>query len=65
MELDDHVPGVHYNLAVVYANQDNGPKAMEHIDLALEYYKNLDTFFWVGKARDTRRLIIKKYKIEE
>ena len=65
MELDEHVPGVHYNLAVVYANQDNGPKAMEHIDLALKYYMDLDTFFWIGKARDTRRLIIRKYKIKE
>ncbi len=65
MERDDHVPGVHYNLAVVYANQDNGPKAMEHIDLALKYYMDLDTFFWIGKARDTRRLIIRKYKIKE
>jgi tetratricopeptide (TPR) repeat protein len=65
MELDEHVPGVHYNLAVVYANQDNGPKAMEHVDLALEYYMELDIFFWVGKARDTRRLIIRKYKIKE
>lgn len=65
LELDDHVPGVHYNLAVVYANQDNGQKAMEHVDLALEYYMKLDTFFWVGKARDTRRLIIRKYKIKE
>ena len=65
MERDDHVPGVHFNLALVYANQDNGPKAMEHIDRALEYYMNLDTFFWVGKARDTRRLIMRKYKIKE
>ncbi len=65
MEVDENVPGVHYNLAVVYANQDNGKKAMEHVDLALEYYMELDTFFWIGKARDTRRLIMRKYKIKE
>jgi tetratricopeptide (TPR) repeat protein len=65
MKADEHVPGIHYNLAVVYANQDNGEKAMEHIDLALEYYKDLETFFWIGKARDTRRVIMRKYKIKE
>lgn len=65
MQLDDRVPGIHYNLAVVYANQDNGAKAMEHVDLALKYYKELGTIFWVGKARDMRRLIMKKYKIKE
>ena len=65
MEVDPNVPGIHYNLAVVYANQDNGKKAMEHVDLALEFYKELDTFFWIGKARDTRRLIMRKYNIKE
>jgi hypothetical protein len=38
---------------------------MEHVDLALKYYKGLGTIFWVGKARDMRRLIVKKYKIKE
>ena len=65
MEIKDNVPGIHYNLAVVYANQGNGEKAMEHIDLALENYMDLKTFFWVGKARDLRRLIVKKFKIAE
>lgn len=65
MEVHANVPGIHFNLAVVYANQDNGAKAMEHIDLALEYYLELDTFFWIGKARDTRRLIMRKYNIKE
>ncbi|MBT3921746.1 MAG: tetratricopeptide repeat protein [Nitrospina sp.] len=65
MKLDEHVPGIHYNLAVVYANQGEGQKAMEHIDLALEYYQKLETFFWTGKARDMRRLIVKKFKIKE
>ena len=65
MKLDEHVPGIHYKLAVVYANQGEGQKAMEHIDLALEYYQKLETFFWVGKARDMRRLIVKKFKIKE
>lgn len=65
MKLDDHVPGIHYNLAVVYANQNNGEKAMQHVDLALKYYQELGTFFWVGKSRDMRRLIIRKFKIKE
>ncbi len=65
LKLDDHVPGLHYNLAVVQANLDNGQKAMEHIDLALKYYMKLDTIFWVGKARDMKRLIAKKFKLEE
>ena len=65
MKLDDHVPGVHYNLAAVYANLGEGQKAMEHIDQALQIYQDLDTFFWVGKARDMRRLIVRKFKIKE
>jgi tetratricopeptide (TPR) repeat protein len=65
MKLDDHVPGIHYNLAVVHANMGDGEKAMEHVDLALKLYQDLDTFFWVGKARDMRRLIVKKFKIKE
>ncbi|MBT3185248.1 MAG: tetratricopeptide repeat protein [Nitrospina sp.] len=65
MKLDDHVPGIHYNMAVVYANMNNGQKALEHVDLALEYYKDLGTFFWAGKSRDMRRLIVKKYKLAE
>lgn len=65
MKLKDNVPGVHYNLAAVYANTGEGQKAMEHIDLALARYTKLDTFYWTGKSRDMRRLIIKKYKIEE
>ena len=32
MLLNDHTPGIHYNLAAVYINMDNGPKALEHID---------------------------------
>ena len=65
MELNDHMPGIHFNLAVVYAKQNNGPKALEHIDLALKHYLKLQTFYWVGKARDTRRLILRKFKIKE
>lgn len=65
LTLDDRVPGVHYNLAMVYANMDNGPKALEHIERALEYYQVLETFHWVGKARDMRRVIIRKFKLKE
>jgi tetratricopeptide (TPR) repeat protein len=65
LKLDDLVPGLHYNSAVVYANLDNGPKAMEHVELALKYYIKLDTFFWVGKSRDLRRMIVKKFNIKE
>ena len=65
MEIKDNVPGIHYNLAVVYANQSNGEKAMEHIDLALENYMDMGTIFWVGKSRDLRRLIVRKFKIAE
>jgi len=65
MEVDENVPGVHYNMAVVYANLNNGQKAMEHVELALKYYIELDTFFWIGKARDMKRLIARKFKISE
>jgi tetratricopeptide (TPR) repeat protein len=65
LKLDDHVPGLHYNMAVAAANLDDGEKAMHHVDLAFQYYSELDTFFWVGKARDLRKLIIKKFKIKE
>jgi tetratricopeptide (TPR) repeat protein len=63
--LDENVPGLHYNLAVVYTNMGNGPKAMEHIELALEQYEDLDTLFWAGKSRDTRRLIERKFKLNK
>lgn len=65
MELDDHVPGIHYNLAMVYANLNNGQKAMEHIDIALARYQKLKTVFWAGKSRDMRRLIVRKFNIAE
>ena len=65
MEIKQNVPGINYKLAAVYANQGEGQKAMEHIDIALARYKKLKTFFWAGKSRDMRRLIIKKYKIKE
>lgn len=65
LNLDENVPGLHYNLAVVYANMDNGTKAMEHIELALEQYEELDTLFWAGKSRDTRRLIERKFKLNQ
>ncbi len=64
LKLDDEVPGLHYNMAVVYANSDNGPKAMEHIEKALEQYEDRDTLFWAGKSRDTRRLIQRKFKLK-
>ncbi len=63
LKLDDQVPGIHYNLAVVYANLNDGEKAIKHIDLALEQYEDLDTLFWAGKSRDTRRLIQRKFKL--
>jgi len=63
--LNDHMPGIHYNLAVIYINQGDGPKALEHVELALKYYQELETINWVGKARDTRRLIIRKFKLKE
>ena len=56
LNLDDKVPGVHYNLAVVYTKMGNGPKA-------LEQYEDLDTLFWAGKYRDTRRIIERKFKL--
>jgi tetratricopeptide (TPR) repeat protein len=65
LHLDENIPGLHYNLAVVYANMDNGPKAMEHIELALEQYEELDTLFWAGKSRDTRRIIERKFKLNK
>ncbi len=65
MKIDENVPGVHYNLAVVYANMNDGQKAMEHVELALKYYTDLGTFFWIGKARDMKRLIARKFNIEE
>jgi tetratricopeptide (TPR) repeat protein len=65
LHLDDKIPGLHYNLAVVYTNMGNGPKAMEHIELALEQYEDLDTLFWAGKSRDTRRLIERKFKLNK
>lgn len=64
LKVDENVPGIHYNLAVVYANTDNGPKALEHIEKALEQYEELQTVFWVGKSRDTRRLIERKFKLK-
>lgn len=65
MTIDENVPGIHYNLAVVYANMENGPKALEHIELALKYYQKLDTFFWIGKSRDTMRLIERKFNLKK
>ena len=65
LNLDDKVLGLHYNLAVVYTKMDNGPKALEHIDLALEQYEDLDTLFWAGKSRDTRRIIERKFKLNK
>lgn len=65
MKIDADVPGIHYNLAVVHTKMSNGPKAMEHIDLALKYYKDLSVFFWIGKSRDVRKLIIRKFNIKE
>jgi len=58
LNLDDKVPGLHYNLAVVYTKMDNGPKA-------LEQYEDLDTLFWAGKSRDTRRIIERKFKLNK
>jgi tetratricopeptide (TPR) repeat protein len=65
LHLDDKIPGLHYNLAVVYTNMGNGPKAMEHIELALEQYEDLNTLFWAGKSRDTRRIIERKFKLSK
>jgi tetratricopeptide (TPR) repeat protein len=65
LHLDENVPGIHYNLAVVYTNMGNGPKAMEHIELALEQYEDRETLFWAGKSRDTRRIIERKFKLQK
>lgn len=64
LQIDENVPGIHYNLAVIYTHMDNGTKAMEHIELALKQYEKLKTLFWAGKARVTRRLIQRKFKIK-
>lgn len=64
LKMDEKVPSLHYNLALVYANSDNGPKALEQIEKALDLYEELQTFFWVGKSRDTRRVIERKFKIK-
>lgn len=63
LNIKENIPGLHYNLAVVYTKLGNGSKAMEHIEIALEQYEDLDTLFWAGKSRDTRRIIERKFKL--
>ncbi len=65
LQLDDQVPGIHYNLAVVYSKMNDGEKAIKHIDQALEQYEDRKTLFWAGKSRDTRRILEKKFKLNK
>ncbi|GJL78631.1 MAG: hypothetical protein NPINA01_16200 [Nitrospinaceae bacterium] len=61
-EIDPDLPGVHFNLALVYAHLQNGQKAIRHISRAELLYTQAENKPWVGKTRDVRRVIAKKFK---
>jgi len=61
-EIDPNLPGVHFNLALVYAHFQEGKKAMKHIDRAEYLYGEAENKPWMGKTRDIKRLLAKKFK---
>lgn len=61
-EIDPDLAGVNFNLAVVYAEFQDGVKAMKHIDIAEHLYTQAENKPWMAKTRDIKRLLAKKFK---
>lgn len=61
-EIDPNLAGVNFNLAVVYAESQDGVKAMKHIDIAEHLYTQAENKPWMAKTRDIKRLLAKKFK---
>ncbi len=60
----DH-PGANFNLAIIYFNLGEGEKAMTHNQKAEDLFLELEETHWLGKARHNKKLIMKKFNIEE
>lgn len=63
-KIDPEFAGVHLNLALVYANLENGPKSIKHIDKAERLYTLAENKPWMAKSRDMRRVIAKQFKMK-
>lgn len=61
-DIDPDLPGVNFNLALVYASIQEGGKAMKHIDIAEHLYTQAENKPWMAKTRDIKRLLAKKFK---
>ncbi|KMP12127.1 hypothetical protein UR09_01735 [Candidatus Nitromaritima sp. SCGC AAA799-A02] len=61
MEINPDVPGVHFNLALVYDKLKDGDKALHHIDRAEQLYLAEDNTRWANKTRHTKRVMARNF----
>lgn len=64
LQLAPKEPGIHFNLALVYNQLEQGNQALDHIQTAQDLYLETGNTRWLGKARQTKHLISKKFNLE-
>lgn len=62
-EVDPQHPGIHFSLAVVYSNMENGQMAMHHISLAEQLYSEIGNTRWTSQSRHNKNAIAEKFKM--
>ena len=54
LKLDPYRPKTHYELSLSYNAMNNNDKAMEHLQIAIDIWKDADKEFSIAKDAQTK-----------
>lgn len=63
LELEPESPGGHFNLAMILFKAEQEVQAVVHMQRAEDLYQEIGQLEWASKARQSKEMIIRKFKL--